>query len=186
MTSAQLAEELEVSQRTILRDLDAMTEAGLPIIAHQGNRGGIELGFNYRTRLTGLAADEAEALAVLLFRPSPEIEALGLRQAARRAQGKLVESFPDTVRERIVLARDQFTADSEDGPPPDPRVAALADAIRRTRSVTLRCRSASPQRISPVRLFYEQDTWWVVDAATPDAPVPLEDWADINISTQPV
>lgn len=55
LTSAQLASELEVSCRTILRDVDAMTEAGLPIIVYQGNQGGIELGFNYRTRLTGLA-----------------------------------------------------------------------------------------------------------------------------------
>ncbi len=68
MNSADLAGELEVSRRTILRDVDAMTEAGLPIVVHQGNRGGIELGFNYRTRLTGLAADEAEALGVILAR----------------------------------------------------------------------------------------------------------------------
>ena len=54
MTSRALAEETEVTPRTILRDVDAMTEAGLPIIVHQGNKGGIELGFNYRTRLTGL------------------------------------------------------------------------------------------------------------------------------------
>ena len=46
LTSAQLASELEVSSRTILRDVDAMTEAGLPIIVYQGNQGGIELGFN--------------------------------------------------------------------------------------------------------------------------------------------
>ncbi len=53
MTCAALARELEVATRTILRDVDALTEAGLPIIVLQGNRGGIELGFNYRTRLTG-------------------------------------------------------------------------------------------------------------------------------------
>ncbi len=45
-TSAQLAAELEVARRTILRDVDALTEAGLPIIVYQGNQGGIELGFN--------------------------------------------------------------------------------------------------------------------------------------------
>lgn len=53
-TSVQLAQELEVAPRTILRNVDAMTEAGLPIIDLQGNGGVIELGFNYRTRLTGL------------------------------------------------------------------------------------------------------------------------------------
>ncbi|MGE3178066.1 MAG: HTH domain-containing protein, partial [Vicinamibacterales bacterium] len=43
LTSAALARELEVARRTILRDVDALTEAGLPIVVHQGNRGGIEL-----------------------------------------------------------------------------------------------------------------------------------------------
>ena len=97
MTSAQLAEELEVARRTILRDVDALTEAGLPVIVHQGNQGGIELGFNYRTRLTGLAADEAEALAVMLNRPLGELAALGVGDAARRARTKLIESLPDPV-----------------------------------------------------------------------------------------
>ena len=44
MTSTSLAKEVEVSVRTILRDVDAMTEAGLPIVVHRGNGGGIELG----------------------------------------------------------------------------------------------------------------------------------------------
>ena len=71
MTSEDLAAELEVSKRTILRDVEALSEAGLPMIVRPGRGGGIELGFNYRTRLTGLAADEAEALGVLLGRGLP-------------------------------------------------------------------------------------------------------------------
>ena len=62
--SARFLWELEVARRTILRDVDALTEAGLPIVVRTGQRGGIELGFNYRTRLTGLDADEAEAIAL--------------------------------------------------------------------------------------------------------------------------
>lgn len=48
LTAGALAEELEVSRRTILRDLDALTEAGLPVIVHRGAQGGIELGFGDR------------------------------------------------------------------------------------------------------------------------------------------
>ena len=66
LTAPTLAAELEVTPRTILRDVDAMSEAGLPIQTLRGPQGGIALGFNYRTRLTGLAADEAVALAVWL------------------------------------------------------------------------------------------------------------------------
>lgn len=78
LTSVRLAEELEVAPRTILRDVDALTEAGLPIIVHQGNSCGIERGFNYRTRLTGLARDYAAALALILAADSPMVSALGL------------------------------------------------------------------------------------------------------------
>ncbi len=51
MTSVELAAELEVSQRTVLRDVEALSEAGLPMIVRAGRGGGIELGFNHRTRL---------------------------------------------------------------------------------------------------------------------------------------
>ncbi|MBO6602406.1 hypothetical protein [Rhodophyticola porphyridii] len=69
-TSKQLARELEGAPRAILRDVDAMTEAGLPIIVHRGNRGGIEFGFNNRARLTDLNFSEAGALA-LAAKPVP-------------------------------------------------------------------------------------------------------------------
>ena len=122
MTSVQLGQELGVTPRTILRDVDAMTEAGLPIVVHQGHRGGIELGSTYRTRLTGLSADEAEALGVILAAPNPAIDALGLAPAARRAATKLVESFPDTVRRRIADAQDRFPTATPRSAAPDPRV----------------------------------------------------------------
>ena len=101
MTSAALARELEVSTRTILRDVDAMTEAGLPIIVHQGNQGGIELGFDYRTRLTGLTTEEAEALGILFARRNPDLAQLGLEQAAHMACAKVTEAFPEPVRRKI-------------------------------------------------------------------------------------
>ena len=94
LTSAVLARELEVTRRTVLRDIDALTEAGLPVIVHRGREGGIELGFNYRTRLVGLAADEADALAVVLAAPAQAAEALGMGEAAARAIAKLERVLP--------------------------------------------------------------------------------------------
>jgi predicted DNA-binding transcriptional regulator YafY len=183
-TSAQLAAELEVARRTVLRDVDALTEAGLPIVVHRGNQGGIELAFNYRTRLTGLSADEAEALALMLARPAPELEPLGLASAGARARGKLVESFPDQVRAAMARALQRFAFEPAAPGPVDPRVSALAEAVRRGAIVRLQARSRAPRTIHPVRLIAGPQGWQLVDALSPQAPVPIAEWGDINISSR--
>jgi predicted DNA-binding transcriptional regulator YafY len=184
MTSAQLAIELEVTARTILRDVDAMTEAGLPIIAHQGNSGGIELGFNYRTRLTGLAADEAEAMAVILSRPIPELDQLGMRAAAERARSKLLESFPDGVREKISRAISQFRFGAPRDAPLDERLPALAKAVREGLIVRVQARSRNPGTVHPAALVLDAQDWTILDARAGKAPVRLVDCGDINISAK--
>jgi predicted DNA-binding transcriptional regulator YafY len=157
------------------------------VVVHRGAQGGIELAFNYRTRLTGLAADEAEALGVLLSRPAPELEALGIGSAARRAAEKLLESLPDPVRARADVARAQFRF--EDGSPgvapqDDARVAALADAVRRGQVVRLQARSRTPRVIHPVGLLWRDSGWCVVDGLAGDEIVPLSGWGDVNISAR--
>lgn len=186
-TCARLATELEVAPRTILRDVDAMTEAGLPIIVHRGNQGGIELGFNYRTRLTGLAADEAEAMAVILSKPVPELDALGMRAAGDRARSKLLESFPDGVREKIAAARSRFLFAAEAGTENgegDIRIAALARAIRESFIVFINARTARRRRVHPAALVMTARGWCLVDAGDRHAPIPMEEWGDINISSR--
>ena len=113
MSSLELADELEVTRRTILRDVDAMTEAGLPIVVLQGNQGGIELGFNYRTRLTGLSTDEARALAVILSKPMPELDAIGLSKASGSARRKLIESLPDRSRHIVKKMQNELRFEEE-------------------------------------------------------------------------
>lgn len=183
MTSLDLARELEVARRTVLRDVDALTEAGLPIIVHRGNQGGIELGFNYRTRLTGLVADEAEAIAILLSKPVPELEALGLAQAGARARVKMFESFPDGVRERVEQARSWFRFSAKQDPADDQRVAALARAVRERRIVRIRARSKKPRVIHPAALVRTENGWEAFDQLTGDT-ISLESWGDINISAR--
>ena len=180
LTSAQLASELEVSSRTILRDVDAMTEAGLPIIVYQGNQGGIELGFNYRTRLTGLAQDEAEVLGLILAAPSPLVSALGAEDAARRARAKLVESLPDKSRAAAKRMSETFTV-TGDGRQHDPRIKAMAHAVRNRLKVRLRFSTLGENAIHPTAMRLDGADWAVRDGRV-DHWVPLSDWGRVNVS----
>jgi len=188
MTSGELARELEVTRRTILRDVDALTEAGLPIIVYQGNRGGIELGFYYRTRLTGLAADEAEAMAIMLTRPLPELAGLGLAEAGERARRKLLESFPDAVRAKIEAARRHFRFELPPPPAPDIRIPALAAAVRDRKVVRINARTQAPRTIHPIGLVLRGEGWFVVDGLSGGEAISLAACGDVSISaaTQPV
>lgn len=181
MTSVRLAEELEVSTRTILRDVDALTEAGLPIVVVQGVRGGIELGFNYRTRLTGLAADEAEALGVILGAGATALRDLGMESAGSRAANKLEESLPDGVRARVGEARRRFGSHPDDDAI-DPRVPALAVAVRGRRIVRIHARTR-PQVIHPSGLRMRGRTWTVEDALSGEA-MDVAELGDLNISSK--
>lgn len=181
MTARTLADELEVSTRTILRDVDALAEAGLPMIVHRGRRGGIELGFNYRTRLTGLSSDEAEALGVLLARHAPELAVLGIEHAAARAATKLLESLPDGSRQIAWQAAGRFRLEGV-ALPKDERVRALAAAVRGRRIVRIRSRDPDPRPIHPVALLLRPQGWAVVDALHPDLPIPLSECGTINVS----
>ncbi len=184
MTCARLAKELEVTRRTVLRDVDALTEAGLPIIVLRGREGGIELGFNYRTRLTGLAADEAEALAVLLYQKTPALEQLGIQQAAARAVAKLVESLPDTVRKTVETARRQFRIQNAYGLEDDERVAAVALAIRQHRIIYIQAHTSDARPMYPAGLELGIDGWCIQDARKDEPAVSVADAGNINISSR--
>jgi len=179
-TSKQLADELEVTPRTILRDVDAMTEAGLPIIVHQGNQGGIELGFNYRTRLTGLATDEAQALALILSAPNPMISVLGLEKAATQARAKLIESLPDKTRHHCQETMSRFVLINEE-PAQNPRARALASAIQAQTVARIRFASKSEQTIHPDAMKADAEGWFVHDALT-NTWISEAAWGRLNIS----
>lgn len=181
-TSQQLASELEVAPRTILRDVDAMSEAGLPILVLQGQGGGIELGFNYRTRLTGLTTQEAEAMAIQMATIHPALDALGLRATIETARAKLMESLPDRTRTICQQTGERFMVEGEHPQAADPYVMALAEAVRDKRMVTLQARSNHPRHAHPCALRYDTTGWLLYDAQDRENPIAQADWGDLNIS----
>lgn len=181
LTCAQLSTELEVARRTVLRDLDALTEAGLPVVVTRGVRGGVELGFNYRSRLSGLSSEEAEALGVILGAHPAVLDALELGHAAHAARSKLLESLPDGVREKAEASQRRFRSEWEQAPAADPRVVPLAKAIRERRVVRLKTRGRS-RTLHPIALVLDEQGWRVDDALAPENPVRLDDCGELNVS----
>ncbi|MBW8350972.1 YafY family transcriptional regulator [Bacillus sp. IITD106] len=97
MTAKELAERLEVSERTIYRDMDALSGIGVPIFAERGKNGGWSLLDGYQTDLTGLKESEIRALFVS---PSPSLlDDLGMTRTSDEARHKLIASLPSIYRE---------------------------------------------------------------------------------------
>ena len=110
MTARELAGELEVSLRTVYRDVEALAAAGIPVYAEHGRAGGYQLVDGYRTRLTGLTESEAESLFMVGL-PGPAA-ALGLSQEAASAERKLLAALGPEQRLRAGRLRDRFHLDA--------------------------------------------------------------------------
>lgn len=168
LRAQDLAEELEVSHRTILRDIDALNEAGVPVISLRGNTGGIELGFGYRTRLTGLSDDEMAALELLLEfgREGPTV--FGLESAAEAVKLKLRESIPERRREAVVSIEEHIEVKhnvlvGEEAPLA--LIQALAQAIMAQKTIRMKLKAEAVlgrRAYWPKKLVHEKSGWVVL------------------------
>ncbi len=110
MSARKLADELEVSERTIYRDITALSASGVPVYASRGPRGGVRLIEEYRTTLTGLTPEETRALFTMSI-PAP-LAQLGMDEKFKAALLKLSASLPDTRRAEESLTRQRILLDS--------------------------------------------------------------------------
>jgi predicted DNA-binding transcriptional regulator YafY len=168
LTATELGRELEVSVRTVYRDVDALAQAGVPIYAERGPRGGVRLVDGYRTRLTGLTADEAEAL-FLSGLPGPAAE-LGLGTVVTAARLKVLAALPPELRTRATRINERFHLDAPgwfQRGEELPYLAVLAQAVWEARAVDMRYRRADSdadveRRVEPLGLVLKGGVWYLV------------------------
>ncbi|MDX8049759.1 WYL domain-containing protein [Lentzea sp. BCCO 10_0798] len=111
LSAATLARELEVSTRTVLRDIEALSAAGVPVYAERGRHGGFALLPGFQTELTGLNHDEALALLVAGSRRGAQVFGLGSSLAS--AMLKVVDALPESFRQTAAGAAERLLIDPE-------------------------------------------------------------------------
>ncbi|MCF6470849.1 WYL domain-containing protein [Nonomuraea sp. MG754425] len=111
LSAVALARELEVSTRTVLRDIEALSAAGVPVYAERGRYGGFALLPGFRTELTGLNHDEA--LALLIAGSRRGAQSFGLGSALASAMLKVVDALPESYRDTAAGAAERLLIDPE-------------------------------------------------------------------------
>ena len=175
LTAAQLAAELEVSERTVYRDVESLSAAGIPVYAERGAGGGYRLVDGYRTRLTGLSGGEADSVFLATVPQAAAELGLGAEMAA--AHRKILAALPEGVRERAQRVRDRFHLDAPAWfrePDRVPHLAAIASAVWEQRVVEVRYRrwrSEPVDRVlAPLGVVLKSGLWYFVALPHPAAP----------------
>lgn len=164
----ELAERLEVSVRTIYRDVEALSAAGVPVYAERGRHGGIELLAGFRTDVTGLTADESRALFVLAAQGAHA--ALGLDAALGSALRKVMAALPAPHRPAAETTGRRILVDSarwKRGPQEPVDLDALQDAVFTDRRLRLRYRHGGDTEprtytVDPYGLVSKAGVWYLV------------------------
>lgn len=166
LTARELAAEFAVSERTIYRDIEELSQAGIPIYSESGPGGGFQLVDGYRTKLTGLASEEAEA--VFMIGLPGAASALGLGDAATRAGRKLLAALPPALSESAGRLGGRFHLDAIDwyrAAEPAPHLPALARAVLDQRALTMTYESwkkTREWRVEPLGLVLKAGAWYLV------------------------
>lgn len=166
MTAPELADALEVSVRTIYRDVEALGACGVPVLADRGPDGGYRLADGYRTRLTGLTDTQAGSL-FLAGAPGPARE-LGLGADLAAAQLKLQAALPAALAGRARQIQDRFHLDAPAwfrDADPVPHLAQIAQAVwdqRILRTHYRRWRGEVHRELHPLGLVLKGGIWYLV------------------------
>ena len=170
LSGRAMADRLAVSMRTVHRDMEALSAAGVPVFALRGAAGGWLLDGGWRTRVPGL--DESELSALLMAQPRVLGDAR-LAASADRALAKLMASLPDALRDRAASIRQRLYIDTTGWRGSTEQLSALPvvqDAISRDRTLEITYRQANREHVQrtvePFGLVAKGTTWYLV-ANTP-------------------
>lgn len=170
LTAQQLANELGVSERTIYRDIEALSLTGVPVYGQAGPQGGYALVDKYRTSLTGLTNDEVQALFMLSI-PAP-LQALGVSQALHSALLKLTAALPEARQKDKERVRERFLLDAawwQQGADAVPHLQTVQQAVWQDRCLRLTFRPlptlTMEQEVAPYGLVAKAGIWFVVVCA---------------------
>ncbi|HEX7064569.1 MAG TPA: YafY family protein, partial [Bacillales bacterium] len=170
MTAGQLAEKLEVSERTIHRDMEALSSAGIPVLAERGAGGGWRLLEEYRTNLTGLKESEIQALFVA---PSGQLlEDLGLTRTAEDARNKLLAALPSLYRHNAEEVWNRIHIDTSTWRQSQEKIASfeiLKEAVWSNNKLQISYERADGEkidrRVGPLGLVAKGGTWYFIASA---------------------
>ena len=166
VSAEALAEEFEVSVRTIYRDIDQLSAAGVPVYGERGRSGGFQLTGGYRTQLTGMTPAQADAL--MLAGAGSAATALGLGGDLAEARLKLMASLPPDAAARAERTASRFHLDTENWYAADGAarwLGPLAGAVWQERRIEVAYRSwkaAVARRLDPLGLVLKAGTWYLV------------------------
>lgn len=167
MTAQELAERLEVSERTIYRDIDALTTAGVPVYTQSGTNGGVFLDENYRISLTGLSRAEIQSLFV--SGNAGPLKDLGLAQSAEGTLLKLFAALPSMQRAEVERVRERIYIDSANWfqiVEPSPYLALLQEAVWSDRRVEVSYQPVEGERgksiLDAYALVAKANIWYLV------------------------
>jgi predicted DNA-binding transcriptional regulator YafY len=166
VSAPALAAALEVSVRTVYRDIDHLSAAGVPVWGDRGRQGGFELKEGWRTQLTGLTAGEAQALFMAGL-PGPAKD-LGLQDAAASVHLKLIAALPADWQRDAERAASRFHLDAVDwfrGAAPPDHLKAVAAAVWNEQKLRMRYESWTSVRereVDPLGLVLKAGVWYLV------------------------
>ena len=168
LTSRELADKLEVSERTIFRDMEALSAAGIPVFAERGSGGGWRLSEGYRTHLTGMKSKEI--LSLLLTNPTGLLDDLGIRGDFETAFQKLLAAAPETVKRNTDFVLQRIHIDGagwhQTGGESFGYLPIVQEAVWNERKLLIRYRregnEPAERLVHPLGLVAKRNVWYMV------------------------